>query len=241
MKTIIFCTSYIDNFNYTRYKKWIDYYYNKLELFNASNLFLIDDGSSNVYFDHRVEIVKSNDLPGSLKSDINLFHFEDHLGRPSRKNYAGWWRSFTFSIKLAEKYNMDKIIHIESDYYIVSRRMIDYMAKTSEGWTVFYSKAYGFSETAIQIICKDSFEELNNTFKKAEESNYQFKKIAERVLPFSKIEKGFIGDRYGESKVLRRWVKKIKTPLGIDYLGQINEKDDWGEYKRFFKFDFDLW
>ena len=240
MKTIIFCTVFIDDHNFARYKKWIDFYYNKLDLFNAGNLFLIDDGSSNVLFDDRVEILKSNNLPGSLNSSINLFHFEDHLGRPSRRNYSGWWRSFTFSIKLAEKYNIDKIIHIESDYYIVSRRMTDYIAKISEGWTVFYSRSYGFPETAIQVICKDSFEKLNKTYKAAVESNYQFKRIAERVLPFSKIEKGFLGDRYGEEKVLRRWTKKIKTPLEIDYLGQIGEKNDLDDYKRFFTFDFDF-
>jgi hypothetical protein len=210
-----------------------------LDLFNAGNLFLIDDGSSTISFNDRVEIVKANNLPGSLKSNINLFHFEDHLGRPSRKNYSGWWRSFTFSIILAEKYNIDKIIHIESDYYIVSRRMIDYMAEIAEGWTVFYSRFYGFPETAIQIICKDSFDKLNKMYKNAVESNYQFKKIAERVLPFSKIEKGFTGDRYGEEKILKRLSKRNKTPLEIDYLGQIDVKSDLNEYKRFFTFDFD--
>jgi len=240
MKTIIFCTSFINDDNNVRYQKWIDYYHNKLDLFNAGNLFLIDDGSSNISFNDRVEIVESNALPGSLKSNITLFHFEDHLGRPSRKNYSGWWRSFTFSIKLAEKYNIDKIIHIESDYYIVSRRMIDYMAEISEGWTVFYSKFYGFPETAIQIICKDSFEKLNKTYQNAVESKYQFKKIAERVLPFSKVEKGFLGDRYGEEKILRHWSKKNKTPVAIDYIGQIDVRGDLDEYKKYFRFDFDL-
>jgi hypothetical protein len=240
MKTIIFCTSYIDDTNNARYRKWIDYYYDKLDLFNAGNLFLIDDGSAGIFLNDQVEIVKSNDLPGSLKSNINLFHFENHLGRPSRKNYAGWWRSFTFSIKLAEKYNIDKIIHIESDYFIVSRKMIDFIAKITEGWTVFYSRFYGFPETAIQIICKDSFEKLNKAYTNAIESDYQFKKIAELVLPFSKTEKGFIGDRFGEEKILRSWSRKHKTLSEIDYLGQINVKSDLNEYKKYFTFDFDL-
>ena len=59
MKTIIFCTSFINDDNSVRYINWIDYYRNKLDLFNVSNLFLIDDGSSNISFDDRVEIVKS--------------------------------------------------------------------------------------------------------------------------------------------------------------------------------------
>lgn len=235
MKTIIFCTSFIDNTNSLRYEKWINYYKDKLDLFNSSNLFLIDDGSSNISFDKWVEIIEISNLPDSLKSNINLFHFEDHLGRPSRRDYQGWWRSFTFSIKLAEKYNVDKIIHIESDYYILSRKMIDHIANISEGWTVFYSKHYRFPETAIQIICKDSFEKFNKMYLQAVKSNYKFKKIAERILPFSKIEKDFLGDRFGELKVLQSWLKKHKMPLEIDYLGQINEKDDVEIYKRFFQ------
>ncbi len=235
MKSIIFCTSFIDDNNYDRYVKWINYYSSKLDLFYSSNLFLIDDGSSKLNFGNKVEILKSNNLPVTLDSNINLFHFADHLGRPSRRDYKGWWRSFTFSLKLAEKYNVDKIIHIESDFYIISQRMIEYMVNVSEGWTVFYSNFYNFPETAIQIICKDSFEKFNKIYKQAVDSNYRFRRIAERVLPFSKIEKGFLGDRLGEIKVMQEWLRKTKLPLEIDYIGQIDGKDDPDVYKRFFQ------
>lgn len=235
MKSIIFCTSYIDDTNQLRYEKWINYYRDKLESFNSDNLFLIDDGSRNAAFDERIEVLGANNLPDTINKKINFFHFENHLGRPGRRDYRGWWRSFTFSVKLAEKYDIDKLIHIESDYYVMSPRMMDYIANISEGWTVFYSSFYHFPETAIQIICKDSFEKLNQIHRRAVASDYKFKKIAERVLPFSKVEKGFTGDRLGEIKVLRGWLKKYRLPLEIDFAGQINEKDNPEVYKDFFQ------
>lgn len=235
MRTAIFCTSYIDQINYSRYEKWINYYSGKINLFDSNYLFLIDDGSPKTDFDNRIEIINADKLPGSLNKNIHLFHFENHLGRPGRRDYQGWWRSFTFSVKLAEKYNIDKLIHIESDFFVTSPRMIDYMANITEGWTVFHSRFYNFPETAIQVICKDSFGDLNKIHQQAVDSDYKFKKIAERILPFSKVEKGFTGDRLGEIKVLRGWLKKYKMPLEIDYVGQINENDNPEVYTKFFR------
>ncbi len=235
MKSIIFCTSYIDDSNDLRYKKWVDYYIEIKHLLNSEHLFLIDDSSPNPNFDTRVEIISTNNLPDELNQNVNLFHFENHLGRPGRRDYQGWWRSFTFSIKLAEKYNIEKLIHIESDYYILSRRMIDHIAGISEGWTVFYSDYYKFPETAVQVICKDSFDKFNTVYNQAINSEYKFKKIAERILPFTKVEKNFTGDRLGEIKVFRAWLKKYKLPLEIDFVGQVNEEDNPEVYQKFFR------
>ena len=238
MKTTIFCTSYLNGENIIRYKKWADYYHSKMGLFKASNLFLIDDGSPFISIDERIDVIKSNDLPDTLINDINLFHFENRLGRLSVRKYPGWWRSFTFSLQLAKKYNIDKLIHIESDFYIVSREMIDYIAKISSGWTAFYSRFYKFPETAIQVICKDSYSELNEISNKAAELNYKFKRRAEDILPFTRIEKKFYGDRFGERKVLNGWLKRIEIPDKIDYIGQMNDIDSLYDYESFFKFDY---
>ena len=237
MKTIIFCTSYLDGKNNIRYKKWVDYYHSKMGLFKASNLFLIDDGSPFISIDERIDVIKSNDLPDTLINDINLFHFENRLGRLSVRKYPGWWRSFTFSLQLARKYNIDKLIHIESDFYIVSRKMIDHIAKISSGWTTFYSRFYKFPETAIQVICKDSYPDLNEISIKATELNYKFKRRAEDILPFTRVEKQFYGDRFGELKVLKGWHKRIEIPDKIDYIGQMNDTDSLYDYQSFFKFD----
>ncbi|MCB0555501.1 MAG: hypothetical protein KDD02_18280 [Phaeodactylibacter sp.] len=238
MKTIIFCTSYIDENNYKRYKNWTDYYFDKLGLFNSSGLFLIDDGSPNIFFDKRIDIHNSYELPGSLKKNINLFHFENRLGRSSIADYPGWWRSFSFSIKLVEKYDIDKIIHIESDFYILSGRMIDYIEKLSSGWTAFYSKYYDFPETAIQVICNDTFDKLYEIYERAVEQNYKFDKLAEFIFPYTNVEKNFHGDRFGELNVLQGWLSKIETPFNIDYIGQMNEKHTLKDFERFFQFDY---
>lgn len=204
-------------------------------MLNACELFIIDDGSPNTMFDHRVAIFNALELPDTLKSKVNLIHFKDHLGRLSISDYPGWWRSFSFSIKLAEKYGFDKMIHIESDFYIVSRKMFDYIQKLSVGWTAFYSRYYDFAETAIQVICRDSFDSFNKIYCTATHQDYRFSEIAEYVIPFTNIEKNFYGDRFGERNVLQEWVKRKKMPIDIDYIGQLSTYSNIKDYKNLFK------
>jgi hypothetical protein len=221
-----------------RYTKWVDYYSSKLTLFNSSGLFLIDDGSSNIHFDKRITICNSDELPSSLDNEINMFHFENRLGRASMVEYPGWWRSFLFSVKLAKKYNIKKIIHIESDFYIASKRMISYIEGLSSGWTTFFSRHYNFPETAVQVICEDSFDKLNKLFELAVAQNFKFDKIAEFTFPFTKIEQDFYGDRFGETSVLENWLDNIEIPFEIDYIGQMNDTEKLEDYNRYFKFDY---
>jgi len=240
MNTIIFCTSYINESNCKRYTKWMDYYSPRLDLFNSSKLFLIDDGSPYLPADERMEVIPSNELPQTLKSEVCLFHFEERLGRISVRKYPGWWRSFTFSIELARKYNIEKIIHIESDFYIVSRNMIDYITNLTTGWTTFYCRRYKFPETAIQVICKDAYDSLYEVYNKAIAYNYNFKKMAEYVLPFTHVEKQFYGDRFGEQKVLKRWLRRIEIPGVVDYIGQLDDDETLEDYRKYFRFDEDV-
>src|SRR5438105_3236112 len=131
MNSLLFCTSYIDkndiSFHPLRYMKWIDYYSKIKEGLGVDYIFIIDDGSPDPTLEHSslVEILSAkDDLPAELSKKINIITFKEHLGRLSQGEHLGWWRSFTYSIKIAEKYGFEKIIHIESDFYIVSERLI---------------------------------------------------------------------------------------------------------------------
>ena len=214
MKTFIFCTAYIDA-DPQRYSDWINYYYPKIADFGAKALFLVDDGSSQTNIDPRLNLLAGEQaLPNRLDSDLNLIHFPDNLGRISVTDFPGWWRSFKFSLTVAQKYHFDKIIHIESDFYIISSKLIEYIKNIKSGWTALWSNAYKFPETAVQIICQDVF----NKFGKV---NYRrgIKIPAERILPFTKIEKGFNGGRYGEIPDLEIHLDEL--PKSIDYVGQV--------------------
>lgn len=203
MKSLIFCTSFIkDNDAWeSRYKGWLDFYRNVP--INAVKKIMIDDGSP---FIPPAEIIKSVPHSDHLSQydDENLIvRFNDNLGRQSLSAYPGWWRSFLHSVTIAKHLGVDKIIHIESDAYILSQRLVDMINETQAGWHVLWAQRYQFPETAIQIICRDQFENLEKL--KVDFPAYDFPDIAERLLPFTSINRQFKGDRYSEFK-RNRWI-----------------------------------
>lgn len=233
MKTALFCTSYITPESQQRYQQWIDFYYQRMKDFGADCLFIIDDAGSFVAFDPRIKYTDES-LKDFIPGEINLLSFFTHLGRHNIKDYPGWWRSFTFMIKIAQKYGFEKLIHIESDFYVLSDRMKRYINNLSSGWIAFYSKHYNFPETGIQIICKDRFLSYELILENAQRQNYNFGRIAEYELPFSNIEKKFEGDRLGEPWVLQGFLNYVRGGAGIDYAGQVSEEVPVGKIVEMF-------
>lgn len=228
MNSFLFCTSYIDKndirFDPLRYRKWIDYYAAIKEDLGIDHIFMIDDGSADPSLEQSplVNILSAeDDLPDELPDKINIITFKEHLGRPSIEEHMGWWRSFTYSIKIAEKYGFEKIIHIESDFYIVSERLINFIHSLKEGWSSLYSSHFNFPETAIQIICRDSFYLLEKARQTAEAAHYRINQLAEHTLPFTNVCKDFTGDRIGEMLVLKQWVFNENQINELDFYGQL--------------------
>lgn len=225
MKTLLFCTSFTDN-DPQRYQDWINYYFPKMNGLGAEQIFLIDDGSKITDLDPKLKVIKAEEpLPDILEGNLNMVHFCENLGRTALLTYPGWWRSFTFSVKIAQKYSFDKIIHIESDFYVVSPRLTTYLKELKSGWTALWSETYRFPETAIQVICQDRFADLEKFYKKGTEFYMKNKIFAEKKLPFTKIEKGFLGGRYGE----KRELLPDNIPPNADYVGQINRSSLLGK------------
>jgi len=195
-----------------------------MESLGVDHIFIIDDASPHLEFidsDSIAIISAEKELPVTLSKKINIISFQDHLGRQSGDDYAGWWRSFTYSINIAEKYSFEKIIHIESDFYILSDRLTGFIKTIDQGWTALYSTFYQFPETAIQVICHDSFSHLKEIFKKAITANYRFNNIAELILPFTQVNREFSGDRIGEFPVLHHWASRDGEIFDLDYYGQL--------------------
>lgn len=184
-----------------RWERWGQYYSERKELFGAERLVLIDDGSPLQYVPAGIRVVDADSpLPEELPDGPVMFRFNQNYGRQSSDIFPGWWRSFTFSSQIAKKYSFSRIIHCESDAYVVSHRLASYIERTTAGWVAFWCPRYEFPETAIQVICEDSFASLESFYKLGEDFWYQREGLvglAEQILPF-RVEKRFIGDRYGE-------------------------------------------
>lgn len=207
MKSIIFCTSFIkDNEAWeSRYKRWLDYYQNIP--IDAVKKLMIDDGSP---FLPPADIIKTvpSTAPLTAESDKNLIvRFDNNLGRQSIKDYPGWWRSFFHSLSIARELGADKIIHIESDAFLLSQRLVDFINQTQAGWHVLWTERHQFPETAIQVICRDQFDIFENF--KNQNPGLTFPGFAEHILPFTDIHREFKGDRYSEFR-RNRWIFRSK-------------------------------
>jgi len=213
MKTFIFCTSYFDNkiIYKKRYLKWVNYYLDH-PLTEDKELFLVDDGSDLEFVDRdHINVIQEDQIGNHAELEkVNLFHFEKRLGRDRAANSHGWWRSYMQSIKIAKAYGYERIIHIESDFYAISKRLTDFYSTYNSGWLAFWCPRYHFPESAMQIICEDQFDNFEKFVSMGHERLLD--RQAEHNTPFSHIEKSFIGDRYGERS-------SVQIP-NVDYFGQ---------------------
>jgi hypothetical protein len=220
--TLIFCTSYISDQEAwcNRYDRWIDHH---KRVFPKDPLVIIDDGSR--YLPNDPHIPVNLDIERFyLGSRASIFHFKHRLGRPAAHNFPGWFRSFTFSVSIAKRLGLEKIVHVESDCYILSARTLEFINETKSGWIAFWCPRWEFPETNFQIICEDSFPTLERIGKSVYETEFADKMI-ENFLPYTRVIRTLYGNRYGE---FRRDV-----PRYADFAAQVDLRTK-------FKSDFDL-
>jgi len=208
VKSFIFCTSFIQperrSASAAKWRKWIRYYEGRKDLFGAERILLIDDGTPLEDIRLKVNLINADRrLPDELPKGTVMFRFEKHLGRSSTFCFPGWWRSFTFSYEVAKKYSFDKIIHFEADAFVVSPLMARYIRNLRRGWTAFWCPRYNFPEVAVQIICRDAFQDMEAFYSDGKifwsQSAAAFPPaLPEHALPFTNINKEFVGNRYGE-------------------------------------------
>jgi hypothetical protein len=154
--------------------------------------------------------------------DYERLNHVPHLGRPDHLSYPGWWRSFTSGLTLACNVGAVRMWHVESDFFVASERMVDRLHAATRGWTAFWCERWGFAETAVQAICCDRYRDLQDLKTRLEVGGYRTfdGQHAEHVLPFDQVERGMVGDRYGEAGVDPRSIP------GLDYYGQLGPEFD---------------
>ncbi len=203
MKTLLFCTAYF-NGNLNRYVEWVKY---NSRIFPDYDLLIVHDGP--IDKDDMLTFIKN--CHGHITED-NIIYFDEKLPRNDHI-FPGWWRSFITATKYYGIKHYDKIIHIESDAYVLSSRMIEWIKNKEESWSVPMTKKYGFPESAIQIICKDCFHLIEDL-----PDEFDFHCIIEMFLPFKFHAVNFIGDRYCETGQL--------PPYKVDFVCQCDP--NWG-------------
>jgi len=235
MKSILFCTSYIkDQAAWdTRYQRWLTHYIH-MDL-GADRILLIDDCSP--YSPSGIQVHGIGDGTPVPEDKHLILRFKNRLGRSGLLSYPGWWRSFLHALDVAKELGVDKIIHIESDAFILSSKLQAHINSLESGWSTLWSEHYRIPETAVQVICKDQFEQL--AMFQAMSHDQLSGQLAENMLPFTQVDKHFKGDRYGDMRQ-NRWIFRsrkfhhwpifgrdffwAKIPTDADFATQVTER-----------------
>ena len=200
LKTLVFCTSYhstSEGWN-DRHTIWIRALQNSRLRFDQ--LLIVDDASSVLPKWSNVEIITEAQQPRvecvQTEASIVLYTHTNRLGRASVFEFPGWYRSFAFGVLYGASHGFEKIIHIESDAFLISSRIQDHFNAFETGWFACWCEAYHFPEIAIQAAAGD---EIAHMAAFVEKSYAQMEgQIHEFVFPFTHIECRFVGNRYGE-------------------------------------------
>jgi len=196
ISTLLFCTSFCPNEGAwrARPRRWLDHHL-ALPLVHDA-VFVLDDASPFVTTDYDVMVLKT--LPDILPPTPAAFvyQFAAREGRRGVMGHRGWWRSFLYSLTIARRYGYARIVHIESDAYLLSRGIVDHINAIDHGWTVFWCPRYNCPEPSLQVIALDQFDAMAEVAARGLDKLTQG--IAEMTLPFTHIERAFTCNRYGE-------------------------------------------
>ena len=206
MRTLVFCTAYAANQDIwqKRYRRWVD-------AIRAGRLawdciLLVDDGSP--------VLPDWDDL--SPDGALVLHHFENRLGRHALLDFPGWYRSFCFAAEYAMANGFDKVVHVESDSFLITASVQDYVNSIGDGWVALWCPRHGFAEKAIQVMAGTGLASYAALARRPHDdfAGREF----EIQLPFSHVERRFKGDRYGEFPA--------PVPVDADYAVQAHELFD---------------
>jgi hypothetical protein len=215
LKTLIFCTSFAPNQQtwQARHRRWVDAILQST--IAHDQILIVDDGSPFLPAWPGLTTISSADCPTPtatpVPGGVMLYHFTSHLGRPSLYDFPGWHRSFTFAALYAQAHGFERVIHIESDAFLLTSRLRAYLGGLKTGWVALYCDKYKFPEIAIQAAAGDGVARMAAWAKEPYETLRG--RSHELLLPYTSVERGFIGDRYGEHLP--------EIPRNADYATQV--------------------
>lgn len=155
MGTLIFCTSFIPSATKwsADYAPWLAGV--AMSGLDADATILVDDGSA--YAPNDIVVVSADTIGQEDLPTPAIVRFATHSADPEN---LGWWRSFFFSLTIAEAYGLTKIVHLESDVALLSEALITHINQVSSGWVGFELPHLLPSRPKLEVICKNRFEDL---------------------------------------------------------------------------------
>lgn len=173
--------------------RYVDYYSKIKKDLGIDKIKLLDNGSGELL----TNVFKFVTSPRYTNEELifeSLSNLPHH--RPNRYlDYGHCWRSVAHIGELINQ-GYKKIVMIDTDGYVCSRRLVQYLKNLSSGWTCFLSKRWNFPDSALSVLCEDSFPIYLEYMKVPWEERVGL--LMERSLPYTHVEDHFNTDRYGE-------------------------------------------
>jgi len=200
LKTLVFCTSYAETESSWEDRQAIWLKAMQRSSLHFDQLLIVDDGSAVLPQWSGLTVVHEADAPAPEKvqttDPLLLYAHTERLGRQSVFQFPGWYRSFAFGVLYGAAHGFDKIIHLESDAFLISERIQRHFNEFTTGWFSVWSEAYIFPEIAIQAAAGSAIAEMADFVRKP--YSQLSGQIHEFLFPFTHLERTFVGNRYGE-------------------------------------------
>lgn len=197
--------------------KFLEYYsqpevMEALGLQSTKDIWIVDNASTptqDYFLSKLIEKNKRSDW------DYRWKRYPKHYGRPSHLDYLYCWRALYFGRDLFQEHDYDKVIHMNNDSFILSKKYAEHIRDLKSGWIMPYCPQFNFPECDINIYTKDSEEYWNLTGKPYKHWN---NRAMENVLRSAGtiVEKQWIGDRYWQKDP-----KVVDIPKNADFATQV--------------------
>lgn len=209
-KTLLFAPLFLDEGDrYQRNIKWLDYMFSIKQHINFDEILFVDNASA--LLPKFKEEIKKYNFP------INIIECKVRFTRMTIHCYGFWYRAFARGTKYAIDHNYDKLLHLDSDVYLLNTKITDWCNKQNTGWVVPYCHVYDYPETTFQIICKDQLQNAEQWFREDFLEFYPYD-LAETRIPVTIVDKTWKGDRYGE--------QGLQQTSDMDWYGQLAVKTE---------------
>lgn len=198
-RTLVFCTAFVHPVLTPR-SSWDGRYAIWRAALARSRLhhdqvLIVDDGSPTPPPWSDVQIIAEG-APLTTRAPTVVYRFAQSLGRKGVSDFPGWVRSFQFAARFAEANGFERVIHIESDAFVISPRLQEYLNGVRDGWWAPFCPRYNRPESAIQVIAGSALATYRELAARPVDDFAGV--VIEKALPFTQVDRSFIGDRHGE-------------------------------------------
>lgn len=190
----------LGNNRIARAKKYVEFYSKLLPRLGAAWMFFCDNGSSleNIKQVGGLTLDPESHEINNLGGDVPVTHIlYPNVQRTGPSSMPYCWRA-EWQIRKLFEWGYDKVIFIDTDLYLISKRMIDWTKAVDSGWHSVLDRMYTWPAPEFQVVVKGCkrFEDYTSGDWRAEDG-----KCMELTLPFTFVHGEFIYGRFGEDRI----------------------------------------